>query len=72
VESVDTDDDSVDSASALGLSKSPPYFFLDGSEVAYYNLDAVHPESLEKLALARSFYLECRNVCLFFHMTFVL
>jgi hypothetical protein len=43
VELVDTDDDGVDSASALDLSKSPPYFFLDGSELAYYNLDNVPP-----------------------------
>jgi hypothetical protein len=63
-ESVDTDDDSVDSTSALGLSKSPPYFFLDGSEVEYYSVDDILPESLEKLALARSFYNECRKVCL--------
>ncbi len=65
MELVDTDNDSVYSASALGLSTSPTYFFLDKSEVAYYNLDDIPPESLEKLALAHSFYLECKEVCLF-------
>ena len=65
VDSADTDDDSVDSVSAPVSSKSPPHFFLDGSQLAYYNLDDVPRESLEKISLARSFYLQCRNVCEF-------
>jgi hypothetical protein len=59
---LDTDKDSMDSASAAGLSNSPPYFFLDGNQLAYYNLDDVPHEALEKLALASSFFLECKTV----------
>jgi len=38
---------------------------LDGSDVKYSNLGDVPHDSLEKLALARSFYLECKKVCIF-------
>jgi hypothetical protein len=53
----------MDSARAAGLSNSPPYFFLDGNQLAYYNVDDVPHEALEKLALASSFFLECKTVC---------
>jgi hypothetical protein len=57
-ESVDTDDNSVDSTSALGLSKSPPYFFLDGSEVAYYSVDELlHVHSTMNAGRYACFYL---------------
>ena len=59
----DTDTDNDAESSISSTNSAPTLFSLEGSNVAYYNLDDAPLESLIKLKLARHFYLECKSVC---------